>query len=134
MTAAPSTHPPRARLAIILGMCTALNPISVDMYLSAMPQMQADLHGSQAAVQHTLSVFLLGMALAQILFGPLSDHFGRRRQLLAGIALFALACIGCATAASMQSLLATRIAQALGGAAGVVTGRAVARDYFEGTD
>jgi DHA1 family bicyclomycin/chloramphenicol resistance-like MFS transporter len=129
-----STRPSSARLAIILGMCTALNPISVDMYLSAMPQMQADLNGSPAAIQQTLSVFLLGMALAQILFGPLSDHYGRKRPLLTGIGLFVLASIGCATAASMENLIATRMAQAIGGAAGMVTGRAVARDYFEGTD
>src|SRR3954466_11605212 len=118
-----ATKPPRpstARLAIILGMCTALNPLSVDMYLSAMPQIQADLRGSAAAVQHTLSVFLLGMALAQIVFGPLSDHCGRKRPLLAGIALFVGAGIGCAVAAGMDGLISARIAQALGGAAGMV--------------
>jgi DHA1 family bicyclomycin/chloramphenicol resistance-like MFS transporter len=127
-------RPSLARLAIILGTSTAMIPIGVDMYLPAMPAMQADLHGSPAAVQQTLAVFFVGMALAQILFGPLSDHFGRKRPLLAGVALFTLASIGCALATSIEGLVATRFLQALGGAVGMVVGRAVARDYFEGSD
>ena len=109
-------------------------PIGVDMYLPAMPAMRADLHGSPAAAQQTLAVFFVGMALAQILLGPLSDHYGRKRPLLAGIGLFVAASIGCAIAASMEGLIAMRFVQALGGAAGMVVGRAVARDYFEGSD
>jgi DHA1 family bicyclomycin/chloramphenicol resistance-like MFS transporter len=109
-------------------------PAGVDMYLPAMPQMQVDLQASAAAVQQTLALYFVGMALAQILFGPLSDHYGRRRPLLAGIGLFLAASIGCATATSVDGLAATRFLQALGGAAGMVVGRAVARDYFEGSD
>jgi DHA1 family bicyclomycin/chloramphenicol resistance-like MFS transporter len=127
-------RPSRARLATILGTSTATVPAGVDMYLSAMPRMQTELNASAAGMQQTLAALFIGMAIAQLLFGPLSDHYGRKRPLLAGIALFTLAGVGCAVASSIEALVATRFLQALGGAAGMVVGRAVARDYFEGSD
>lgn len=126
------SRPGLARLAIILGCSTAMVPIAVDMYLPALPQLEGEMRASPAAVQQTLSVFFFGMALAQFLLGPLSDRFGRKRPLLAGGALYLLASVGCALASDVTSLVALRFLQALGGAAGMVIGRAVARDYFEG--
>jgi DHA1 family bicyclomycin/chloramphenicol resistance-like MFS transporter len=119
------------RLAALLGMLTALGPLGVDLYLPAFPAMGADLGAAPDAVQRTLAAFLLGMAAGQLVFGPLSDRFGRRPPIFAGLALFGLASIGCALAASAEALAWLRLAQALGGCAGVVVARAVVRDLCD---
>jgi DHA1 family bicyclomycin/chloramphenicol resistance-like MFS transporter len=109
----------------------ATGPLALDMYLPALPTLEAEFAASAARVQHTVSAYLLGMALGQLLFGPLADRFGRKRPLLAGLALFALASAGCALAQSIDSFVALRFAQALGGAAGRVVIRAEIRDRFD---
>jgi DHA1 family bicyclomycin/chloramphenicol resistance-like MFS transporter len=119
------------RLALILGALTALGPLGVDMYLPAFPAMARDLGADAAAVQRTLASFLLGMALGQLVFGPLSDRLGRRLPMFAGLALFGLASIGCALAESAEALAWLRFAQAVGGCAGVVIARAVVRDLCD---
>ncbi len=118
-------------LAALLGALTALGPLGVDMYLPAFPVMGADLGASPAQVQRTLAAFLFGMAAGQLVFGPLSDRYGRRAPLFGGLALFSLASLGCALAASAEALAWLRLAQALGGCAGMVAARAVVRDLCD---
>jgi DHA1 family bicyclomycin/chloramphenicol resistance-like MFS transporter len=124
----PDSH---RRLAALLGALTALGPLGVDMYLPAFPAMGVDLGAPPAAVQRTLATFLFGMAAGQVVVGPLSDRYGRRLPLVAGLALFALASVGCAVAASAEALAWLRLAQALGGCAGMVVARAVVRDVAD---
>jgi DHA1 family bicyclomycin/chloramphenicol resistance-like MFS transporter len=119
------------RLAALLASLTALGPLGVDMYLPAFPAMAADLGATQAAVQRTLAAFLFGMAAGQMVVGPLSDRFGRRAPLFAGLSLFAAASVGCAVAASAEALALLRLLQALGGCAGMVVARAVVRDVSD---
>lgn len=118
-------------LAGLLGALTALGPLGVDMYLPAFPAMGADLGASPAQVQRTLAAFLFGMAAGQVAFGPLSDRYGRRVPLFGGLALFVAASVGCALAASAEALAWLRLAQALGGCAGMVVARAMVRDLFD---
>lgn len=119
-------------LVILLGCATALGPLSTDMYLPSLPALAMIYGTDAAAVQLTLSAFLAGFAVTQLIYGPVSDRFGRRPALLFGIALFTLASIGCAFAASVEWLIGWRFVQALGACSGVVLGRAIARDLFEG--
>ena len=126
-----STRRPRAALAGILGMLTAFGSLSIDMYLPGLPTIARDLQTDMAATQQTLAVFFLGMALGQVLYGPISDRWGRRRPLLFGCALYALAGIGCALTPSIRNLVALRFVQALGACAGIVIGRSIVRDLFD---
>ena len=117
-------------LIILLGSLTAIAPMSIDMYLPAFPALQATFHTDAAAVQRTLSVFFIGLAVGQLFYGPVADRFGRRLPLLVGLALYTLASIGCALSQSIGQLMVWRGLQALGGCAGVVMARAVVRDVF----
>jgi len=119
------------RLAALLAALTALGPLGVDMYLPAFPAMGADLGATPAAVQRTLATFLLGLSLGQVVVGPLSDRYGRRPPLFGGLVLFGVASLGCALAASAEALAWLRLAQALGGCAGMVVARAVVRDVAD---
>jgi DHA1 family bicyclomycin/chloramphenicol resistance-like MFS transporter len=119
------------KLAALLGALTALGPLGVDMYLPAFPAMGADLAASPGAIQRTLATFLFGMAAGQVVVGPLSDRYGRRLPLLVGLALFTVASLGCAVAASAEALAWLRLLQALGGCAGMVVARAVVRDVAD---
>jgi MFS transporter, DHA1 family, multidrug resistance protein len=126
-----SSRGSRAVLAGILGMLAAFASLSIDMYLPGLPTIARELHTDIAAAQQTLTVFFLGMALGQVLYGPISDRLGRRPPLVFGCALYALACVGCALAPSIRSLVAMRFAQALGACAGIVIGRSIVRDLFD---
>ncbi|HTV01703.1 MAG TPA: multidrug effflux MFS transporter [Luteitalea sp.] len=117
-------------LIVLLGSLTAIAPMSIDMYLPSFPVLTQALGTDAAAVQRTLSVFFIGLALGQLVYGPVSDRVGRRRPLLAGLALYTAASIGCALAGSIGQLVFWRGLQALGGCAGVVMARAVVRDVF----
>ncbi len=119
------------RLAALLGALTALGPLGVDLYLPAFPAMETALAATPAAIQRTLAAFLIGIAAGQLVFGPLSDRFGRRLPLFGGLALFAAASIGCAMAGSAGTLLWLRVLQAIGGCAGMVIARAVVRDLCD---
>jgi DHA1 family bicyclomycin/chloramphenicol resistance-like MFS transporter len=119
-------------LALLLGGLSSVGPLSLDMYLPGLPQLGGDLSASASATQLTLTACLAGLALGQLLAGPLSDRLGRRRPVLFGAALFAAATLACAVAPSIAVLVALRFLQGLGGAAGIVIGRAVVRDLYEG--
>ncbi len=120
-----------ARLTLVLGAVMAIGPLAIDMYLPALPTIQAEFAVDAARVQHTLSAYLLGLAVGQLLFGPVADRHGRKRPLELGLALFALACVGCALAAGIGGFVALRFVQALGGASGMVLIRAIIRDRFD---
>lgn len=109
----------------------AIGPLAIDMYLPALPALKAEFGTSAARVQHTLSAYLLGLALGQLAFGPFADRYGRKPPLIAGLALFALASTGCALAGTIGNFVALRFMQALGGASGMVVIRAVIRDRFD---
>ena len=130
----PSGRWARARLAVILGMLTAFGSLSIDMYLPGLPAIGREFQTSAAAVQRTLAVFFLGLALGQAFYGPLSDRLGRRTPLLFGCGLYGLASIGCALAPSIGALTAMRFVQALGGCAGIVIARSIVRDLFDQRD
>ncbi|WP_437810502.1 multidrug effflux MFS transporter [Sorangium sp. So ce1078] len=128
----PVTRRSPGFLALILGALTALGPLSIDMYLPSLPTLQRELGTTASAVQLTLAVYFAGLGLGQLAYGPLTDRFGRKRPLYAGLALYVLASIGCALAPNVQSLIALRFLQAVGGAAGQVVTRAVVRDLYAG--
>lgn len=119
------------RLVLILGALTAFASLSIDMYLPSFPTLEVDLRASASAVQFSLAAFFIGMALGQAFYGPLADRFGRKRPLYAGLALYVLASIGCALATNIETLIALRFVQAVGGCAGIVIARAMVRDLFD---
>ena len=131
MTAIAKSQPSYARLALILGALAAFGPLSIDMYLPALPTIAADFGTTTAAVQQTLSVFFVGLALGQLFYGPISDRVGRHAPLLFGCAMYALVSLLCMFAPSVAWLMGLRFLQALGSAAGVVIGRSVVRDLFD---
>lgn len=113
---------------LLLGALTALGPLSIDMYLPGFPAIAASLGSDMASVQLSLAVFLVGMGLGQLLYGPLSDRFGRKPPLYAGLLIYIAASIACALVNDIVLLTAWRFLQALGGSAAVVISRAVVRD------
>lgn len=120
------------RLVVILGALSTFGPLSIDMYLPAFPQIADELGASASGVQLTLSACLLGLAFGQVVAGPLSDTFGRRRPLLIGVGGYAAASLLCALAPSLLMLTMLRWVQGLAGAAGIVIARAVVRDLHSG--
>ena len=124
----------RWRLLVTLGALSTFGPLSLDLYLPALPQLTGQLHASQLSGQLTLSASMLGLAVGQVLAGPVSDAVGRRRPMIVGVLAFALLSVACAVAPSMPVLVAARFLQGLGGAAGLVTARAVVRDVFDGAE
>lgn len=107
-------------------------PISLDLYLPALPALATDLSASTSAAQLSITACLLGLATGQLLAGPLSDQFGRRRPLIVGLAVYLLASTACALASTIELLVVLRLVQGLAGAAGIVIARAVARDLYSG--
>ena len=130
----PIAEPTRAGagLVIALGGLSAFGPLCLDMYLPALPDLPASLHSSAALAQLTLSASIVGLGAGQLLVGPVSDRWGRRVPLLAGLAVFVLTSIGCAISPSMTVLLVARLLQGAAGAAGIVICRAVVADRFTG--
>lgn len=119
-------------LTVLLAFITAIGPLATDMYLPALPAIRSGLGATTAATQATLSFFLIGFALAQLFYGPVSDRKGRRPAMLFGLGLFTLGSLACALAPSIEVLIGARVVQALGGAGSVVLARAMVRDAFEG--
>ncbi|MCU1618362.1 MAG: Drug resistance transporter, Bcr/CflA subfamily, partial [Modestobacter sp.] len=124
--------PKTARTALTLGAFVALGPLTIDMYLPALPTITTELETTSAAVQLTLTGTLVGLALGQLILGPLSDTFGRRRPLLAGTALHVIASLLVLIAPNVAVLGALRVLQGVGTAAGAVIAIAVVRDLFDG--
>lgn len=120
------------RLVLVLGSLIAIGPLTIDMYLPALPSITDDLHTTSTAVQLTLTGTLAGLALGQLAIGPWSDAVGRRVPLLAGLILHVLASIACVFAPDVTVLGALRVLQGLGVAASSVVAMAVVRDLFSG--
>jgi DHA1 family bicyclomycin/chloramphenicol resistance-like MFS transporter len=120
------------RLVIVLGSVNAIGPLSIDMYLPAFPDIARGLQTSASAVQLTLTACVAGLALGQLLIGPLSDRLGRRMPLLAAMSTYSAASILCSVAPSVVMLMGLRFLQGLAGAGGVVIARAVVRDLHSG--
>ena len=108
-------------------------PLSLDLYLPALPQLADDLNASASAAQLSITACLVGLAVGQLLAGPLSDRLGRKRPLIIGLMAYLLASIACALAPSVTVLIVLRLIQGLGGAAGIVISRAIARDLYSGS-
>ncbi len=115
---------------LLLGGLTMFGSVAMDMYLPALPRIAGVLHASPRAAQATISIFLLGLAVGQLAFGPLSDRWGRRPPILWGVALFVLSTAGCAVVTDAGALIALRLLQAVGACAGMVVARAVVRDRY----
>jgi DHA1 family bicyclomycin/chloramphenicol resistance-like MFS transporter len=124
--------PGTARTALTLGAFVALGPLTIDMYLPALPTITTELETTSAAVQLTLTGTLVGLALGQLVLGPLSDAYGRRRPLIAGTAVHVLASLLVLVAPNIAVLGALRLLQGVGTAAGAVIAIAVVRDLFDG--
>src|SRR5690606_21672006 len=115
---------------LVLGLLSAIGPLSIDMYLPGFEGIAASLDTSVAQVQLSLTSFFIGIAARQLIYGPLLDRFGRKRPLLVGLVIYILASFGCAFIDSADSLVAYRFVQALGSCAGMVASRAMVRDFF----
>ncbi|WP_096304954.1 multidrug effflux MFS transporter [Jatrophihabitans sp. GAS493] len=120
------------KLLLVLGGLASFGPLSIDMYLPALPRIGADLDASAASIALTLTACTIGLGAGQLVAGPLSDTFGRRRPLFVGLLVFVVFSLACAAAPDLWSLVAFRFLQALGGSAGIVISRAVARDLRSG--
>ncbi|MGY1822736.1 multidrug effflux MFS transporter [Geodermatophilus sp. SYSU D00079] len=140
-TTAPSTRPTaapamggrrQALFTLVLGAFVAVGPLTIDMYLPALPTITADLATTSATIQLTLTGTLIGLAFGQLVLGPLSDALGRRRPLLAGTALYVVASLLVLVAPNVAVLGALRVLQGVGSAAGAVIAMAVVRDLLTG--
>ena len=124
--------PGSRRLSLILGGLAMLGPFSIDTMFPAFPQIGAQFGADKVAMQQTISVYLLAYALMSLVHGPLSDAVGRKRVILGGLVVFALASVGCALADSLPMLLFFRALQGMSAGVGLIVGRAVIRDVFQG--
>ncbi len=127
--------PPRTRfryfeLIVLMGVLQAFAPLSIDMYLPSMPLLEKVFSATTAQVQITLVTFLIGFALGQSLYGPITDRFGRKPPLYVSLALFVLSSAACALSRSVNSLAFFRLLQAIGACGGAVVSRAMVRDLF----
>ena len=116
---------------MLLALFTSLGPLSIDMYLPALPQMAQDFQVTTQQIANTLPAYFLGLAIGQLIYGPISDRIGRKKPLYFGMALYSLAGILCVLAQDEWSLIAARVLQALGGCVGVVMARAAIRDQLD---
>jgi MFS transporter, DHA1 family, multidrug resistance protein len=133
------SHPPKPeevrrtpwRLLVLLVGMSAIGPLSLNILVPAVPGLVATLASDAATVQLTMSLYLFGLAFAQLALGPLSDRFGRRPVLLVGLGITAIASIAAAAATSITGLIVARTAQSFGASTGLVVGRAMIRDLYE---
>jgi DHA1 family bicyclomycin/chloramphenicol resistance-like MFS transporter len=117
-------------IILILGALATISPFSIDMYLPGFPAIAKDLNTTIDQVQLSLTAYLVGIAIGQILYGPLLDRFGRKNPLYVGLSIYVLTSIGCAFTQSAGSLVVMRLLQALGGCVGIVAAQALVRDLF----
>ncbi|MET7475594.1 multidrug effflux MFS transporter [Streptomyces sp. NPDC005648] len=130
----PVAKPSVAALVAVLGSLTAVAPLATDMYVPGFPSMGDALGASGSAVQLTMTAFLAGLVVGQLVIGPLSDGLGRRRLLMSGVTGFVLLSLLCAVAPNIGLLTATRFLQGVAGAAGTVLARAILTDRFQGAE
>ncbi|WP_406621070.1 multidrug effflux MFS transporter [Bacillus atrophaeus] len=126
--------PIKLGMVLLLGTLASFGPLSLDMYLPALPQVANDLHTTASLAQLSLTFCLLGLALGQIVVGPLSDMKGRRKPLIVSMVFYALSSILCAYSPSVTFLIIMRFIQGFTGAAGIVIARASARDMYSGKE
>ena len=119
-------------LTALLAALTAVGPLTTDMYLPSLPDIAQRLGASTAQTQLTISSYLIGFAVGQIVYGPVSDRHGRKPVLLAAVVLYCAATLACALATSIEMLIIARAGQALGGSGGIVLARAIVRDLYSG--
>lgn len=119
-------------LVLLLGVLTAIGPLTVDTYLPALPALSKELHASDASAQLTMTGLMFGLGLGQLIIGPLSDSVGRRRPLIIGLLAHALMSLLCAVSPSIEMLIIARTVQGLAGAAVAVVAMAIVRDLFAG--
>jgi len=117
-------------LILILGSLSTISPFSIDMYLPGFPAISKDLGVSISQVQLSLTAYLIGIAIGQLVYGPLLDRYGRKKPLYAGLSIYIISSIVCAFSTSLESLIAMRFLQALGGCVGMVAAQAFVRDLF----
>ncbi|MBE9464061.1 multidrug effflux MFS transporter [Dyadobacter subterraneus] len=117
-------------MILILGSLATISPFSIDMYLPGFPRIATDLNTTIDKVQLSLTGYLIGICIGQIIYGPLLDRFGRKMPLYAGLAIYIMACIGCALTSSVEALVAMRFFQAIGGCVGLVSSQALVSDLF----
>ncbi|MGN6118019.1 MAG: MFS transporter, partial [Nitrobacter sp.] len=122
--------PPSRTVLLLLVLMTGLAPVSLYMLVPTLPELAATFGRDISVAQMTVSLYMVGLAVSQIVMGPLSDRYGRRPILLAGIGLMIVASIGCIFAQTLPQLIAARFFQALGGAGGMVIARAIIRDLY----
>nr|WP_092074459.1 Bcr/CflA family multidrug efflux MFS transporter [Dendrosporobacter quercicolus]NSL49665.1 Bcr/CflA family multidrug efflux MFS transporter [Dendrosporobacter quercicolus DSM 1736]SDM96121.1 MFS transporter, DHA1 family, bicyclomycin/chloramphenicol resistance protein [Dendrosporobacter quercicolus] len=137
-TAAAAVEQPSRRqvlwMAFVLGTLAAFGPLSIDMYLPALPHLVRDLHSTTSLAQLSLTACLLGIALGQIFVGPVSDVLGRKGPLMAGLAFYVLSSLLCVVAPTIELFIVMRFIQGLAGSAGVVISRAAVRDLYSGPE
>jgi MFS transporter, DHA1 family, multidrug resistance protein len=119
-------------LTLLLAMLTGLGPLSIDLYLPSLPDIAHALNAPTARTQLTMSSYLIGFAVGQVIYGPLSDRHGRRPVLLAAIALYLTSTVACAAAQSVELLIAARLLQGISGSGAIVLARAIVRDIYSG--
>lgn len=129
MTVSPSAARRIPGWLVLIGAMSALGPFSIDMYLPGFPAIERDF--GESGVEQTMASYLLGLALGQLVYGPVSDRFGRKPPLYFGMFLYVVGAIGCAMAASMSMLTMMRVVQAIGACSPLVIGRAIVRDRCE---
>jgi len=130
-TGRATPHPKSLAVGALLTVLVALGQISNSVYIPSMPALVLAFDTDMARVNLTFTVFLAGFAVSQIVYGPLSDRFGRRRVLLGGLVLYFVASVGCAVSSTIEALIAARFAQAVGACAGPVMAYAIVRDVYE---
>lgn len=119
-------------LAVVLGLLTIFGPISMDLYLPVLPALTAELQSTTSVAQLTITACLLGLAIGQLVAGPLSDRFGRRTPLLIGVVAYTVTSVLCALSPTIETLVLARFVQGLAGAVGIVIAQAAGRDVYSG--
>lgn len=121
----------RTFLIILLGILAAIGPFTIDMYLPGFKQIAVDFATNEKQVAFTLTSYFFGIAIGQLVYGPLVDKYGRKKPLLIGLGIYVVAALGCALSGSIESLIAMRLLQALGGCVGMVASNAIISDVYE---
>lgn len=119
---------------LLLGFFMAIGVSALDIYLPSLPSITADFHSDPGTAQLSVTAYFIAMAVAQLIYGPLSDMFGRKMPLVVGMVIYAIGAIGCSVTTDMEWLIAMRFVQGLGAGAGSVIGRAIVRDLYTGAE